>query len=130
MVTRLLLFFARFIALIFFTSHFLSFFRKTVKFDDDKKERQINHKSGVNILLLFVYVYGTVFNFCLLLEEFWISNYSIFHEKAESFGFCIATCLSQCKNFCFVTGVIQQLRRQEGMGRWSVKCLRGLDRYI
>ena len=26
-------------------------------------------------------------------------------------------------------GVIQQLRRQEGVGRWSVKCLRGLDRY-
>ena len=26
-------------------------------------------------------------------------------------------------------GAIQQLRRQEGVGRWSIKCLRGLDRY-
>ena len=84
----------------------------------------------MNILPLFGNnIYGIVFDFCLVLAEFWTSNYSIFHEKAESFGLCIATCLSQCKNFCFVTGVIQQLRRQEGMGRWSVKCLRGLDKY-
>ena len=29
----------------------------------------------------------------------------------------------------FMLGVIQQLRRQEGVGKWSVKYLRALDRY-
>ena len=35
------------------------------------------------------YVYRTVFNFCLLLEKFWRSNYQIFQENVESFCFCV-----------------------------------------
>ena len=34
-----------------------------------------------------------------------------------------------CHVRIYSLGVIQQLRRQEGVGSWSVKCVRGVDRY-